>query len=254
MSLYIIAGGILLLGAIYEVLNRKTSNFLYFVFFLGLVLMLCFRYGQGTDYFAYQYIYELMPETLSINELKASASSLHSEIGWKWLCAFFKMLGMDFYMFSGIIGTVTMLLLNNFIQKFCPMKLTALLIAYPTLYLTSISSGLRQALVMCFFLGIMLDWYLKNKKWRYIVFVLLCISIHTSSWVLFLLVLPWLKRFLVKNRHIVIFICWAIGVILLFSDFNITVFGRTFRNARDTVSYCSCRKDTYICRNSIFLR
>ena len=188
MSLYIIVGAVLFFCTLIEFTTKKTYQPLYTILFISLSLMLCFRFGQGTDYFAYQYIYELVPKTLNLSKLSA-LTSIHSEVGWKFLCAFAKIIGINFYTFVAIIGAITMYCLNLFIKKFCPLKITALFIAYPTLYLTYIFSGMRQALILCLFLGVLLDLYLKKKYAKFFFLVLLSSLIHTASLVLLILLL-----------------------------------------------------------------
>ena len=229
MSLYIIVGAFLLLCSIVEFTNKKASNQLYYFAFFGLLLMLCLRYGQGTDYFAYQYIYEKMPLTLEYSVLK-NMSTYHAEIGWKVLCLLFRYLGLNFYIFVAVIGTITMFLLNSFIQKYCPLKVTALFIAYPTFFLTYIYSGMRQGLVICAFLGVLLNWYFKSKKFKFTIGVLICSSIHTSSLILLLLLFGELKKVFFKWKHLLVIGFWTVGLLFYMTGFNITVFGRTFTN------------------------
>ena len=228
MSLFIIVGTVLLALSIYEFNKRKTSNAAYWFAFLVLTAMLCFRYGQGTDYFAYQYIYEKLPDTLNIITL--NKSSIHSEVGWKLLCVIFRKLGFSFYLFNGLVGAVTMLFLNRFIQKFCTLKVTALFIAYPTLYLTYIYSGVRQGLVMCVFLGLLLEWYLEKKNTKFIISVLLCTQIHSGALVLLILLLTPLKSFFIKHQGTIITMAWVIGLGLSVSGISLNFLGRSFTN------------------------
>lgn len=246
MSLYIIVGIGLLLGTTNEVLKRKTNDIVYIALFSALLLMLVFRFGQGTDYFAYQYIYEKLPNQLSLKAL--NDSSIHSELGWKFLCVLFRKLGLHYRVFVAFIGSVTMFFLNSFIQKYCPFKVSALFIAYPTLFLTYICSGMRQGLVICAFLGIILDLYLKKKKWKLFIAVCLCASIHTASWVLLILLLDVIKDFIVKNERLIVFFSWIAGVSFSLLGFNVSLFNRTFVNNESKVSYIAIaeRLLTYI--------
>ena len=250
MSLYIIVGIVLLLCSWYEFSVKRTNKALYYTLFFGLMLMLCLRYGQGTDYFAYQYIYELLPKTLNPITLAAS-SSLHSEIGWKFLCAFSRILGLHFYVFVAIIGVITMYFLHLFIQKYCPLKITALFIAYPTLFLTYIFSGMRQALVICFFLGVLLDLYLKKKHTLYFILVLLCSLIHTSSLILLVLLLGRINS---KQQDQFIVFSWFIGVLFAVLNIRISFLGRVFTNEDSSISYIAVaeRLLTYIVIRHIY--
>lgn len=235
MSLYIIVGILLLLGTIIEVVNHKADNQLYKIFFVGLLLMLVFRYGQGTDYFGYEYNFEMLPLTFNFKTL--SNSSVHAEIGWKYLCVLSRKLGISFQFYVGIIGIVTMAFLDNFIQKHCPLKVTALFIAYPTLYLTYISSGMRQGLAICVFLGLMLDLYIQKKKFKFVIAVCICATIHTASWVLLILLFDWIREIVSRNEYIVLLFSVAFGVAFYVFGFNFNFLGRDFSNESSDVSY-----------------
>lgn len=254
MSLYILFGVVLFLCSLFEFLSKRTNKYVYFALFVGLTLMLCFRYGQGTDYFAYHYIYEYVPKTLSLSKLLAS-SSLHSEIGWKFLCAFSKIIGLDFYTFAAVIGIITMLLLHLFIKKHCPLKITALFIAYPTLYLTYISSGMRQALVICFFLSVLLDLYAKKKYRYFFVLVLLCSLIHTASLILLIMLSASLRKTLVKYQDRLVLASWVVGIFFSIFTIRITFLGRTFSNESSSTSYIAVaeRVLTYILLRLVYI-
>lgn len=250
MSLYILVGIVLFLCSLFEFLSKRTNKYVYSALFLGLTLMLCLRYGQGTDYFGYQYIYELLPKTLDPVTLTAS-SSLHTEIGWKFMCALSKILGLHFYAFVAIIGAITMYFLHLFIKKYCPLKITALFVAYPTLFLTYIFSGMRQALVICFFLGVLLDLYLKKKHTLYFILVLLCSLIHTASLVLLVLLLVRIKT---KHQDLFIVFSWIFGVLFSVFSIRISIFGRVFTNEDSSISYIAVaeRLLTYIVIRHIY--
>ncbi len=237
MSLYIIAGIVLFLCSLHEFSTKKTNKFLYTIVFIGLSLMLCLRFGQGTDYFAYQYIYEGVPITLNLSELSSSTTSIHSEVGWKFLCVISRVMGLDYYTFVALIGAITMFFLHLFITKYCPLKITALFIAYPTLYLTYIFSGLRQALVLCFFLGVLLDLYFKKKYPLFLTLVLLCSLVHTAALVLLVLLIVPLKKFFIRNQDRIILISWIVGILFSIFSIRMSILGRTFSNEGTLTSY-----------------
>lgn len=234
MSLYLVVGALLILGTIYEYVYKKTSNIMYIIMFLVLTLMLCFRYGQGTDYFGYQYLYDRFSDFSSITGLYNNSE--HSEFGWKLLNYVCGHIGMDFYLFSGLIGAVTMLFFNNFVQKFCPYKVTALLVAYPTLYLTYFFSAIRQGLIMSIFLGFLIDWYLRKKYVRYAIVVLLCATLHSSALVLLILLIPRIKTYIIKYDIALIALFGMIGIFLSIIGFNFSILGKTFSGGEGNIS------------------
>lgn len=91
------------------------------------------------------------------------------------------------------------------IVKYCgSYKTVALLILYPTAYLTYYFSGLRQGIVMTCFFGILLGWLLDKKYVRYVIGVLLLTSIHLAA-LIYLLV----PIILCMNRRI-----YLVGTVL----------------------------------------
>ncbi len=236
MSLYLIVGAMLLFGTIYEVACKKPSKYFYLIAFAVLLLMLCFRYGQGTDYFAYQYLFDIAPQSLDFDAINNSYDG-HTELGWKFICSLFKVLNLDYYVFVAVIGFVTMLFLNRFIQKHCVYKVTALFIAYPTLYLTYIFSGMRQGLVMCVFLGVLLDWYIQKKHVKFVIGILVCTLFHSASIALVFVLIPFIMKLIRKYEVILIVLLFLIGFAL--GLFNVSFgFGhRSFNFTLNEISY-----------------
>ena len=104
MSPYIIVLGLLCLGAYDEgFIRRRSSNRIYSFLFMILTLMLCLRYGQGTDYLGYKHTYVHMPVYKSLSALLKS--SVHGEPGWKFICMVcHNFLKLPFEWFVGIIS------------------------------------------------------------------------------------------------------------------------------------------------------
>lgn len=158
--------------------NCVTGTFTTMWFVLW--MMVIFRYGQGTDYYAYYLQYEYIDSegVFWINALG------HGEIGWYILMLLGKRTGMSFYVFLGVISSVMMLSLLRAIKKYSSYKIISLLLLYPTFYLTYCYSAIRQGLVLCLFLGGGIDLLLRKKYFYYYLFVLLLAFFHTSAVVL----------------------------------------------------------------------
>lgn len=181
MSIYHIIFLFLLLGVLIEYKKGDTPKWLFRFTFLLLSLFMAFRYGQGTDYYSYCSMYVTMPVT--IQEILAY-NFAPIEIGWRFLCAGFKLLHVSFKGFVFILSLAEMLLLWRFVSRYCKNKMLALFLSYHTLYLTYFFSAMRQALVIAVFLGLLLEWLLEGKYLRYSLCVLVCSSMHYVSIIL----------------------------------------------------------------------
>lgn len=219
--MYLIVGIVISLCALFELIDKRENR--KYVFRMVSVLLtglLCFRYGQGTDYWAYkqQYNYTRADASLWINEL------YHGELGWHIIMVLFKRIGFSFEMFIGLISLLMMILTIKFIDKYSPYKCLSLLLLYPTYYLTYYSSALRQGLVLAAFLGIGLD-LLQRKEWlKYCCLILLLVFVHSSTAILF--ILPFVSRWQGKKPGkwlIVAFvfavICGYSGILKLVANF-----------------------------------
>ena len=172
MSLYHILFACLLLGVFIELSHKETPKVYFNICFSVLTLMLCLRFGQGADYYSYNSIFTTMPLTLP--ELLTYRFG-KVEIGWRFLCAAFKLLGCSFPFMIFVLAILEMLLFLRFINRYCKYKLFALFLGYHTFYLTYLFGALRQALVIALFLGLLLEWLLQGKYLRYCVAVCVCV-------------------------------------------------------------------------------
>ena len=154
-------------------------------------MMLCFRYAQGTDYYGYYVNYLLTPKIW--NPIKVFTIKIHGEIGWLLLCALCRAFAMPFDMLVFFISLFEMWCIHRFVSRWCPLRTVALLLIYPTIYLTYAMSALRQGMVLLFFLGFMIEWF-HQKKWKhYIIGTFVCILFHSSAVVfLVLFALRWI--------------------------------------------------------------
>lgn len=179
MSLYLIVLIALVLGAIIELFSPRGQLHLWPVLGGIFSAMLVLRFGQGTDYFAYQGIYEQIASIGSWKEI--FSSTVHSEWGWKLLCWVSARISLSFVDFVACLSIFESILLYKFVSRYCPYKVFALLLIYPTFYLTYLFSGLRQGLVICIFLVWLFPLLLSKHYTVYFLGCLVCISIHRAS-------------------------------------------------------------------------
>jgi len=187
--------------------NRNIDR-VFTVMFIILTALLCFRFGQGTDYFAYRYYYSTIDARgrLLINSL------YHGELGWYVVMMIARRLRLSFDIFLGLISLSMMVMLRRAIRRYSPLKTTSLLLLYPTFYLTYFFSAIRQGLVLSLFFGIGLELLEKKKTVAYILLVLLMSSFHTSAIVL--VALPLILKFESRQTDLFAVAVYLIGTVM----------------------------------------
>ena len=219
MSLYLFSWIIICMLSIKDFIvrtSRKLRNIEFFILMFFLFLMLALRFGQGSDYFAYQYIYNSMSsESIDTSNYK----SIHSEYGYLFLCNLFRIIDLPFEAFIAFTALLEMYCLYRFAKKFKLDTPCILLWIYPTMYMTYFVSAIRQGIVISIFLGILLPLLFEKKHIKYFFVSCLCLSIHTVSVVLF--VIPFIVR--IKRISLMQSFCffsWVLGIALLIPSVN----------------------------------
>lgn len=172
--MYFIPFIVLSLFTIIEIQEKDKRQHLFYAAFLFLTIAICFRYGQGTDYFGYMNVF-----------LRRD----HGEIGYTILQEVFGALGLPFELLAAVIALFQMLCIQRGIMKYSPYKLFSLLLMYPTIYLTYFFSAIRQGIVIAFFLGFMLEWLFEDKWLKYVIACIILATFHSSALVLLPLVI-----------------------------------------------------------------
>lgn len=212
MSLYLIVGLLLAILSIMG-LSERFESISYYSALIVLILFLAVRFGQGTDWLSYNYIFSSAPSTIDFSSPFYS-ELIHSEIGWKLINNVWKTLGLDFQSLSIVLSIIEMVLLDKFIRAYVPNSSLSLLIAFPVVYLTIFFSLFRQAVVVAVYLGIMIELLEKNKLIQYIVITLLLCMVHSMALILFLPMIA--SRMKVRTLTLVLFLSICIGVISIF--------------------------------------
>lgn len=216
--MYLFIGIILTVFSIIELTNKgKVPNMLFNACWLLMTVVLCIRFGQGSDYFGYW---------LNFSSVEASGSYIvnqmgHEELGWYMLSLLFVKLGLPFTFFVGFVAFVSMVLIYIAINKHAKNKILCLLLFYPEAYLTYCCSGMRQGLVLCFFLAFMIDMLLKKQYKKYYFFSFLMMLFHTAAIVLF--VVPTFLQMKIKVSISWYFLAPIFSVVLYASGMVVTM-------------------------------
>lgn len=112
MGLYFAVFSAVFIVACLKILSEKDKYISVYPFMLYVVMtaMLCLRFGQGTDYFAYQTIFESMTSFSNIREY------YHGEPLYLFLCFVFNHIG-NYKFFIAVISLAEMVMLWGFIRR-----------------------------------------------------------------------------------------------------------------------------------------
>ena len=171
-----------------------ARKYAYWAALTGLFVFFSLRYGQGTDYITYMGIYANVPALHTFPNFFAFQYN-KIEIGFFYLISLCKMLRMHYAVFIALITLVSLLCLNRFIRRFCPLPMFALTIFYAVYSLTYMESAIRQLLPLSIALGWVLPNWVDKRRWRAIAGIVVATLLHTSAAVLFALpILFWQDR------------------------------------------------------------
>lgn len=172
--MYLIVLLILVLLALLSIKSR-IPDWVILLVMAVITLMMCFRFGQGTDYFGYFYNFVQLN---SFSDL-FTAPDVHGEIGFRVLCCLFP--GEHFQAFIACVSVYEMLMFWLFLRQHSCNKALSLLLFYPTFFLVYYLSALRQGIVLATFMGLGID-LIERKQWlRYAALCVLMATVHTIS-------------------------------------------------------------------------
>ncbi|MDO4261031.1 MAG: EpsG family protein [Eubacteriales bacterium] len=176
MNLYLIVFLLLAAGTLAEWFLPRRRTAVYAVCWTVTAAAVCLRFGQGTDYVTYDAVYDTIPAVIDLSQ--GYICGFYPEVGWRLLCAGFKLFGAPFWALTMAAGLLEMGLLHRFLQKYVPLRTAGLFLSYPVLIFVYMVSGLRQGMAVCIFLGVAVPFYLEKKWVRYVIAVLAAASFH----------------------------------------------------------------------------
>ena len=183
--MFLTIGIALLLFSLFEVYSKRDRKWIFLTIIIALSLLLCVRYGQGTDYFAYNYLYVKTGNLVA--ELSRNVSEIHGETLWRVIQSLFVSVGMPFEVFVAIIALITSYFTYLAINRYSPYKVFSIFLLYPTYYLTYYYSAFRQGLIIAIFLGCGVNLLLKKRTAKYIILIFALSLIHIASLALLLI-------------------------------------------------------------------
>jgi hypothetical protein len=173
--IYLLAYVALLLCGIVSRKNASLRNGLYYICLVGLFLFAGFRYKVGCDWSAYLLIFD---------ESRSNAPG-RVELAFTYINKILHYFEFD-YPYINVIAAVIFFAGLHTLAKRQPDPLGVLILAFPILILELAMSGIRQAIAvgfLCFAYNAFVD----KRPVRFILFVIIATSFHSSAMVYLIL-------------------------------------------------------------------
>jgi len=190
----------------------EIERFMYFFLLFFLFVFCAFRYEIGCDWVTYKEIYAYDSAVYFFRQ----GGTL--EFGYNLTMIGLKALGLGFQSFNIVIALIFFAGLNALAQRnINPIFFLAL--AFPILIINLPMSGLRQAAAFGFLCFASLS-FIDKKMFRYILFVILATSFHSSA-IIFLFLSPFLRfELTAKNILLALILVAPISGLILTSSYG----------------------------------
>ena len=209
---------ILLVFSVLEFFGKSNKTIAAGLFLL-LLLVVTLRYGQGSDYFNYIYLFNHSANNFEIALLTKDFSIVTQEIGFAAISYLsLKILHFSPEFLTAIFSLFSFLFVWLFIKKYSLKPITSLLIFYSTFFLIYPYSAIRQGICISIFIYYLIPLLQDRKYLKYYIFSILLFSIHFSSIILLILpIVNLIKGY--KISHVLIISGIALVIGLLFYQF-----------------------------------
>lgn len=183
--------------------HDKSYSRLVFAIYVIMTAMLCFRFGQGTDYYVHS---SMFYGTQTFEEV---FTYYHGERLFLFIC-FLCNKFMNFKYMVMIVSFLQMILMWKFMRRYSKNIAVSMMIMFMVYYIVYLSSAFRQGIVTTVFFGIGTSLIEKRKWLSYILLFIVLSGIHTVS--LIYLLVPLALLFSVKTWLYIIFYSLVFGL------------------------------------------
>lgn len=191
-------------------------------------LLLCFvllRYGQGSDYFSYIFLFENSARTFELLLKTGEFRYITQEIGFSAISyLWIKIFHLSPELLNATFSAVSFIPVWLFIKKYSSNPIISLYFFYCTFYLIYPFSGIRQGVCLAIFVYYLIPLLYRKKYIKYYLLSFLLFLIHFSSIILFVIpIVNLVKKYNSTKILILSLISLGIGLVLyqvLFSFFS----------------------------------
>lgn len=181
--LFIIISILTFIFGIYKNKSKMAFTFISII----ITFMSMFRYGSGTDYFAYMWHYNINPSSIFDSILYKS----NMNIGYRVIMGISKEFNISFEVFILCLSIIVCTIFFVTIAKNSYFPIMSLLVFYGVYFHIYVNSALRQGIAMAIFIWALLYFYKNGKVVKYIIFIIIASLFHYS--VLITLMVPFLQ-------------------------------------------------------------
>lgn len=167
-------------GILFSFLNDKYRVSLFF-FTILLTLLAFFRYGVGTDYFAYEYLYYRLNES-PIKEFLHGLDG--QEVLFRVFGSMIKSFGFSYQSYLIVVAAINLLFVYKICRKYSKNPALSLFLYFCFYYIVWTFSGLRQGLAMAVGVYFLLECIRERKTVKLLIVVGILSFIHTSAIIL----------------------------------------------------------------------
>lgn len=157
---------------------KHDTKYIFFIALIPIILVTFFRFGNGTDYFSYQFLYEnQVTDTFG----KMLDHQVRFELGFRVLIFIFKSFGVSSHVFIGLLSTIILLFFSLWIFENSENRMLSLTVFYGFFYLVWVLSALRQGIVLSVGTYIFMSKKRKLSLKFELLLILLLSTIHASA-------------------------------------------------------------------------
>jgi len=200
----------LFVAFVFDRVDKKKSNIIYFSQFVTLVLLLTFRFRVGGDSLFYEDSYRYLYTFQKLKKVDIF-NQLYQPL-WYVINAFTKSISKEFILFQFVHGLIVNSVIFYVINRFCEKRFIGLLLYYVLFFIYFNTEILRESLAIAIFL-ISFPYLTKKKYIHY--FVLCFIAFMFHAFALFTFFVPLFFFLLRKPLNVSAIVILFIVVIFL---------------------------------------
>ena len=175
---------VLLISSLLEVGSKGSFKKSFYLLFFIIGLLTVFRFGVGTDFFSYLWLYDITPEITDWENFISVAEREHGELGFYIVNGIFQSFGVSYEAYVFTLSLIMMALIFVFIMKNSHFKILSLFIFYCMFYFTYINSAQRQGLAVLIFVGILFPLLCQGKFIKFSIGAVVTSLFHISGLIL----------------------------------------------------------------------
>lgn len=190
------------------------------IFTIFLLVLAIGRYGVGTDFFAYKFLYNSYNKSV-LYEIFYSTG--REEILYRVLSTIGNNLGISYICSLAFYSVISLVSISIAAKKFSKNALISMLTFYSFFYFVWIFSGIRQGIVISISIILILYCFDKERNKTLIIFTIILSMVHLSGLIIVFLYYIAKSKWSKKSLIYLFIISFIIGIIPLnfLSNFNI---------------------------------